>query len=103
MHDGNQIETGYGAIRPPIVMANSHALPDDPSEASWSGTDILCTRVTPAQTNVAAPIDKGTDRKSTAKQTHTNGLILDSTSHIRKFTTFVAIETSHELVATGER
>ena len=36
---------GSGAIRTPIVMANSYALPDDPSSVSWSGTDIpLYTR-----------------------------------------------------------
>ncbi len=45
VHAGNAIDTGSGAIRTPIVMANSYALPDDPSSISWSGTDIpLYTR-----------------------------------------------------------
>jgi methionine-gamma-lyase len=45
VHAGNAIDTGSGAIRTPIVMANSYALPDDPSAISWSGTDVpLYTR-----------------------------------------------------------
>ncbi len=45
VHAGNAIDAGSGAIRSPIVMANSYALPDDPSAISWSGTDIpLYTR-----------------------------------------------------------
>ena len=40
VHAGNAVDRGSGAIRTPIVMANSYALPDDPSEISWSGTDI---------------------------------------------------------------
>ncbi len=45
VHAGNSVDRGSGAIRTPIVMANSYALPDDPSNVSWSGTDIpLYTR-----------------------------------------------------------
>jgi cystathionine beta-lyase/cystathionine gamma-synthase len=45
VHAGNEIDPGTGALRTPIVMANSFALPEDPSEISWSGTDIpLYTR-----------------------------------------------------------
>jgi cystathionine beta-lyase/cystathionine gamma-synthase len=45
VHAGNSVDTGSGAIRTPIVLANSYALPDDPSTISWSGTDIpLYTR-----------------------------------------------------------
>lgn len=45
VHAGNQIDAGSGAIRTPIVMANSYALPEDPSAVSWSGTDVpLYTR-----------------------------------------------------------
>lgn len=45
VHAGNTVDKGSGAIRTPIVMANSYALPDDPSNVSWSGTDIpLYTR-----------------------------------------------------------
>lgn len=45
VHAGNAIDAGSGAIRTPIVMANSYALPDDPSAISWSGTDVpLYTR-----------------------------------------------------------
>lgn len=45
VHAGNSVDKGSGAVRTPIVMANSYALPDDPSNVSWSGTDIpLYTR-----------------------------------------------------------
>jgi canavanine-gamma-lyase len=45
VHAGNEIDPGSGAIRTPIVMANSYALPEDPSKLSWSGTDVpLYTR-----------------------------------------------------------
>lgn len=45
VHAGNTVDAGSGAIRTPIVMANSYALPDDPSKISWSATDIpLYTR-----------------------------------------------------------
>src|SRR6188768_1538901 len=45
VHAGNEIDAGSGALRTPIVMANSYALPDDPSTLSWSGTDVpLYTR-----------------------------------------------------------
>ena len=38
VHAGNAVDAGSGAIRRPLVMANSYALPADPSELSWSGT-----------------------------------------------------------------
>lgn len=45
VHAGNKIDEGSGAVRTPIVMANSYALPEDPSQISWSGTDVpLYTR-----------------------------------------------------------
>ncbi|WP_198413605.1 MULTISPECIES: aminotransferase class I/II-fold pyridoxal phosphate-dependent enzyme [unclassified Cryobacterium] len=45
VHAGNTVDAGSGAIRTPIVMANSYALPEDPSSVSWSGTDVpLYTR-----------------------------------------------------------
>lgn len=45
VHAGNHIDAGTGAIRTPIVMANSYALPDDPSGIDWSGTEqLLYTR-----------------------------------------------------------
>lgn len=39
VHGGNSVDTHSGAIRTPIIMANSYALPDDPSEMSWSGIE----------------------------------------------------------------
>jgi methionine-gamma-lyase len=41
VHAGNSIDSGTGAIRTPLVFANSYALPDDPSAMSWSATDSL--------------------------------------------------------------
>ncbi|KGJ73376.1 cystathionine gamma-lyase [Cryobacterium roopkundense] len=47
VHTGNEIDVGSGALRTPIVMANSFALPEDPSTLSWSGTGTgLYTRNT---------------------------------------------------------
>ncbi|KFF60877.1 cystathionine gamma-lyase [Cryobacterium sp. MLB-32] len=47
VHSGNDIDAGTGALRTPIVMANSYELPDDPSTLSWSGTGTgLYTRNT---------------------------------------------------------
>ena len=37
VHAGNEIDAGSGALRTPVVMANSYALPEDPSVLSWSG------------------------------------------------------------------
>lgn len=39
VHAGNRTDAGSGAVRTPLVMANSYALPDDPSEISWSSPD----------------------------------------------------------------
>jgi len=41
VHGGNGVDAETGAIRRPIVMANSYALPDDPSAINWSSTDTL--------------------------------------------------------------
>lgn len=47
VHAGNEIDAGSSALRTPIVMANSYALPEDPSTLSWSGTGAgLYTRNT---------------------------------------------------------
>ncbi|MDR2745967.1 MAG: aminotransferase class V-fold PLP-dependent enzyme [Treponema sp.] len=39
VHTGNDVDRETGAIRRPIVMANSYALPYDPSDLNWSGAD----------------------------------------------------------------
>ena len=39
IHAGNSVDTSSGAIRTPIIMANSYALPEDPSNMSWSGIE----------------------------------------------------------------
>lgn len=39
VHAGNQVDPGTRALRTPLVMANSYALDDDPSQISWSSTD----------------------------------------------------------------
>jgi cystathionine beta-lyase/cystathionine gamma-synthase len=41
VHLGNAIDPGSGAIRTPLVMANSYALPEDPTGIDWSDTDGL--------------------------------------------------------------
>ncbi|WP_010263826.1 trans-sulfuration enzyme family protein [Treponema primitia] len=39
VHTGNDVDTGTGAIKRPIVMTNSYELPYDPSDLNWSGSD----------------------------------------------------------------
>jgi cystathionine beta-lyase/cystathionine gamma-synthase len=41
VHAGNVIDATTGAIRTPIVMANSYRLPDDPSSLDWSDSQTL--------------------------------------------------------------
>ena len=36
VHIGNEIDKETGAIRRPITMANSYALPYDPTDMNWS-------------------------------------------------------------------
>lgn len=38
VHTGNDIDQGSGAIKRPITMANSYALPYDPTDMNWSST-----------------------------------------------------------------
>jgi hypothetical protein len=40
VHAGNAVDAGSGAIRTPLVMANSYALPAEPEDLSWSGFDV---------------------------------------------------------------
>jgi methionine-gamma-lyase len=42
VHGGNVIDITTGAIRTPIVMANSYLLPEDPSVMDWSNPEGLC-------------------------------------------------------------
>ncbi|MDR2846146.1 MAG: PLP-dependent transferase, partial [Candidatus Methanoplasma sp.] len=39
IHVGNEIDKHTGAIRAPITMANSYALPYDPSGMNWSSAE----------------------------------------------------------------
>lgn len=39
VHGGNEVDVTSGAIRTPIVMANSYSLPYDPSTKDWSDTE----------------------------------------------------------------
>lgn len=41
VHGGNRIDSDTGAVRTPIVMANSYLLPEDPSGMDWSTADRL--------------------------------------------------------------
>jgi methionine-gamma-lyase len=38
VHAGNAVDKESGAIRRPLTMANSYALPYDPSDLNWSST-----------------------------------------------------------------
>lgn len=39
VHTGNEVDRETGAIRRPITMANSYALPYDPTDMNWSSAD----------------------------------------------------------------
>lgn len=39
VHVGNEVDQETGAIRRPITMANSYALPYDPTDMNWSSAD----------------------------------------------------------------
>lgn len=41
VHAGNDIDRETGAIRRPIIMANSYKLPEDASAINWSDTNLL--------------------------------------------------------------
>ncbi|MGN9842269.1 trans-sulfuration enzyme family protein [Nonomuraea sp. H19] len=41
VHAGNTVDKGTGAVRTPLVMANSYLLPDDPSTMDWSSAEGL--------------------------------------------------------------
>lgn len=45
IHLGNGVDAETGAIRRPITLANTYALPYDPSDINWSSSDVnLYTR-----------------------------------------------------------
>lgn len=39
VHTGNDVDSETGAIRRPIIMANSYELPYDPTDMNWSSAD----------------------------------------------------------------
>lgn len=49
VHGGNAPDAGTGAVRRPLVMANSYLLPEDATTVDWSNpTQLLYTRTTGA-------------------------------------------------------
>jgi methionine-gamma-lyase len=49
VHGGNEPDPGTGALRRPLVMANSYLLPADPSTMDWSNPEgLVYTRTTGA-------------------------------------------------------
>ncbi|WP_197319931.1 PLP-dependent aspartate aminotransferase family protein [Saccharomonospora sp. NB11] len=72
VHAGNEIDAGSGAIRTPIVMANSYALPDDPAGLSWSGTDV------PLYTRNSGANQLGLQRKLAALEGGEDAVVLAS-------------------------
>jgi cystathionine beta-lyase/cystathionine gamma-synthase len=49
VHGGNEPDPGTGALRRPLVMANSYLLPEDPTGVDWSNPEqLLYTRTTGA-------------------------------------------------------
>ena len=72
VHAGNEIDAGSGAIRTPIVMANSYALPEDASTISWSGTDV------PLYTRNSGANQLGLERKLAALEHGEDAVVLAS-------------------------
>lgn len=72
VHAGNEVDGGSGAIRAPIVMANSYALPDDPSGLSWSGTEV------PLYTRNSGANQLGLQRKLAALESGEDAVVLGS-------------------------
>lgn len=72
VHAGNETDAGSGAIRTPIVMANSYALPEDPSGLSWSGTDV------PLYTRNSGTNQLGLQRKLAALEGGEDAVVLAS-------------------------
>lgn len=72
VHAGNEIDAGSGALRTPIVMANSYALPEDPSTLSWSGTDV------PLYTRNSGTNQLGLQRKLAALERGEDAVVLAS-------------------------
>lgn len=49
VHGGNEPDPGTGALRRPLIMANSYLLPEDPTGVDWSNPEgLLYTRTTGA-------------------------------------------------------
>jgi methionine-gamma-lyase len=49
VHGGNEADSGTGAVRRPLVMANSYLLPHDATSVDWSNPEqLLYTRTTGA-------------------------------------------------------
>ncbi|WP_449385940.1 trans-sulfuration enzyme family protein [Cellulomonas soli] len=72
VHAGNAIDAGSGAIRTPIVMANSYALPPDPASISWSDVD------TPLYTRNSGANQKGLQAKLAALEGGEDAVVLAS-------------------------
>ncbi|GAA3799929.1 trans-sulfuration enzyme family protein [Cellulomonas soli] len=72
VHAGNAIDGGSGAIRTPIVMANSYALPQDPASISWSDVD------TPLYTRNSGANQKGLQAKLAALEGGEDAVVLAS-------------------------
>ncbi|WP_277682394.1 trans-sulfuration enzyme family protein [Saccharomonospora azurea] len=72
VHAGNEIDAGSGAIRTPIIMANSYALPEDPANLSWSGTDV------PLYTRNSGANQLGLQRKLAALEGGEDAVVLAS-------------------------
>lgn len=58
VHGGNSIDKGTGALRTPLIMANSYLLPEDPSEMDWSSVDRGLVYTRNAGANQVALEDK---------------------------------------------
>jgi cystathionine beta-lyase/cystathionine gamma-synthase len=94
VHAGNAVDPGSGAIRRPLVMANSYALPDDPSELSWSGTG------TPLYTRNGGANQKWLEEKLAALDGGTAAVALASGMAAQHAVFFAALRSGDHVVCS---
>ena len=94
VHAGNAVDAGSGAIRRPLVMANSYALPDDPSELSWSGTG------TPLYTRNGGANQKWLEEKLAALEGGTGAVALASGMAAQHAVFFAALRSGDHVVCS---
>jgi methionine-gamma-lyase len=94
VHAGNIASAAGDPIRTPIVMANSYALPEDPTTISWSGTD------TPLYTRNSGTNQLGLQRKLASLEHAEDAVVLASGVAALHALFFTTLSSGDHVVAT---